>query len=137
MHFSYLQDPKNPHRRLTIARDIQEDKVVFGMAMNKCVDGSTYSSFSSYAQGKGHSVELRVPQKRTITYAPVPVDVFNRKLGRAIAGGLAAKKGITLPIVEGEAPLATVLKYLLNAEDQSHVVKRIAEAHLHAAPVSV
>lgn len=134
MHFSYLQDPKNPHRRLTVARTVEDGKITFATAMNKCLDESTLSWKETSEYIGDDYIQLKTPRKVLKHKDAVPVDVFNRKLGRAIAGGLCAKKGVTLPQVEGEAPLATVLKHLLST-GESHVVKRIAEAHLHTAPV--
>jgi len=134
MHFSYLQDPKNPHRRLTVARTVEDGKITFATSMNKCVDHTVLYRNDNYAYiGNSPSyVSLHSPRKVTIISEAAPIDVFNRKMGRTIAGGLAlSKKGITLPQVEGEAPLATILKHLLTS-GSGHVVKRIAEAHIHA-----
>lgn len=133
MHFSYLQDPKNPHRRLTVARTVEDGKITFATSMNKCIDHTVRIKRDDYAYLSNGSeyVSLKSPRKTTIISEAAPIDVFNRKLGRAIAGGLCAKKGITIPQIEGEAPLATVLKHILSTSD-GHVVKRIAEAHIHA-----
>lgn len=131
MHFSYLQDPKNPHRRLTVARTVEDGLITFATSMNKCLDETLIISKQNCTYVGDQFVEFKSPRKTTIHSEAAPIDVFNRKIGRAIAGGLCAKKGVTLPQVEGEAPLATILKHLLTS-GSGHVVKRIAEAHIHA-----
>lgn len=130
MHFSYLQDPKNPYRRLTVARTVEDGRITFATSMNKCLDETLVIGKENCTYVGSQFIEFKPPRKKTIHTEAVPIDVFNRKLGRAIAGGLCTKKGITLPQVEGEAPLATILKHLL-ANGENHVVKRIAEAHIH------
>lgn len=120
--FAYLEDPKNPHRKVTIARAIDGDNVVFAYCINRCKDRQTDGHF-------GHSEFTRGVYFSTRVSAH-PIDKFDKGVARNMSAGLLKSASAhRIPVVKGEAPHITVLKYLAE-NDKNSLVKRSCKAYL-------
>lgn len=119
--FSYIHDPKNKYRIMTIARMVEDDTIYFGYSINRSVDKA-----DRFYSNSGHCGS---------TVREHPVDQFSKKLGRTIAEGRCSRNtgfvdGLSTFIeqVEGEAPHITVLKHLVKSENQ--LVRRMCKHYL-------
>lgn len=120
--FSYIHDPKNRHRIMTIARDVEDGFICFGYSINRSVD-------NSFTPNMFDPSVVRLMKAH-------PIDQFNKKLGRTIAEGrlnrnLGTIDGLPSVIsqVEDEAPHITILKHLTHSDNQ--LVRRMCKHYLN------
>ena len=120
--FSYIHDPKNKHRIMTIARVVEDGDIYFGYSINRSVDNSF----------RPNMFDHRV----VTTMKAHAIDQFNKKLGRTIAEGrlnrnLGTIDGLPSVIsqVEDEAPHITILKHLTHSDNQ--LVRRMCKHYLN------
>lgn len=120
--FSYIHDPKNKHRVMTIARDVEDGTIFFGYSINRSI---------------GNSFRPNMFDSQIVTTIKAhPIDQFNKKIGRSIAEGRMNRnrgelEGVTSFVsqVEGEAPHITVLKHLTKSKNQ--LVRRMCKHYLN------
>lgn len=113
LRVTYIRDPNNSERVLTIVRRLNKDNTVtFGTSVNK---PTTW-----VARHESRHVKI---------LGRVPGDNFSKKKGRAIAvARLHGRGSVTLEVEEGSSPYLTILKYLMDESDRK--VARIAANEL-------
>lgn len=126
--YAYLIDPRNPLRRLTIARRVEDGEICFGTAVNKCYDAKIVKRKPISAVFKHSNNDLN--RNHVAVYPHMAVDVFKKKLGRAIAEKAIDRRGYVIPQEDGVAPHISILKYLANNVGVNEIVSRIAKHHL-------
>jgi hypothetical protein len=114
LRVTYIRDPNNSERVLTIVRRLNKDNTVtFGTSVNK---PTTW-----VARHESRNVKI---------LGRVPGDNFSKKKGRdiAVARLNGVRGSVTLEIEEGSSPYLTILNYLIDDSDQK--VARIAANEL-------
>lgn len=116
--FSYILDKNNPHRRLTIARKVENGLITFGLALNRCFNTRTTSWGSNNRLG----IDIR---------KAYPIDTFSKDMGRLISRNRLNHPdiGLIIPQEEGLAPHISILKHLANTSD-NHTIRRMARQYL-------
>jgi len=107
---TYLCDPYNPDRVLTIVSKHEEGFVSFGFALNRPTEWKTYH--------EGKRFQTRLLDKG---------DRFNKKKGIEIATGRLTARGTTVPL-NGRTPKRAILESLLTHENR--IIQRIAAHEL-------
>ena len=111
LRVTYIPDPNNAERVLTIVRRLNKDNTVtFGMSINK---PTTWVA--------------RHESRNTKILGRVPGDKFSKKKGRDIATARlnGVRGSVTLEVEEGSSPYLTILNFLKDDSDQK--VSRIAQ----------
>lgn len=94
--YAYIQDPMDPRRVITIAREINNGVIRYGMAINRV-------------------------SKR----AWAPQDRFNKELGRRIASGRLHKNPCEVQLTEGVPAIVTVLEDLQDRISYAFSIKEM------------
>lgn len=114
LRVTYIKDPNNSERVLTIVRCLNEDGTVsFGISVNKP------TTWIPRHESRNVKILVRIPG-----------DQFSKKKGREIAVARLNGRGcVTLPIAEGVSPYMTVLTHLFNSKEDE-VISRIAKSEI-------
>lgn len=114
LRITYITDPNNSERVLTIVRRLNGDNTVsFGVSVNKPT--------------------MWIPRhesRNTKILTRIPGDQFSKKKGREIAVARLNGRGcVTLPIAEDTSPYMTVLTYLVESKEDA-IISRIAKSEI-------
>jgi len=116
--FSYIIDKNNPHRRLTIARKVENGLITFGLALNRCYNDKFTFWGGGFSLNEAH-----------------PIDVFSKDMGRLISRNRLnhiPKKDEPVNVIpqeDGLAPHISILRHLANTSD-NHTIRRMARQYL-------
>ena len=118
--FSYIEDNTNRHRRLTIARMVENGTIFYSVAMNRCKNKETFPTYGT---------------KGFIVRSAYPIDLFRKDMGRTICLTRLSNSDdhTKIPQDLNEAPHITVLKHIAKTSD-NHTMRRMAREYLN--PVS-
>lgn len=116
--FSYIKDNSNRHRRLTVARMVENGNIHYSVAMNRCHNTRVKIRKSRY----WHGGEISIAR---------PIDLFKKSMGRTICLTRLGnpKHHVVIPQDTNEAPHITVLKHIA-ANSDNHTMRRMAREYL-------